>query len=104
MVAAAVDVWKDAQIFILPLIRGKNLPHKIVNNANDLINTARAQYKVTVLKPFEPELNMYYDGVHLNDKVGLLELIRHVNPDPEYIPIQSKTVKKKAHKVDQTQE
>ena len=69
MVEAAVDVWKDAQIFILPLIQRKDLPYRIVNNANDLINTACAQYKVTVLKQFQPEVDMYYDDVHLNDKV-----------------------------------
>ena len=70
MVEAAVDVWKDAQIFILPLIQRKDLPYRIVNNANDLINTACAQHKVTVLKQLEPEVDMYYDNVHLNDKVG----------------------------------
>lgn len=78
MIGAAVNVWSEAKIFVLPLIQRKDIPHRIVNYVNGLINTACETHKVKVLEPFEPDSDMYYDQIHLNDKAGLPALIRHI--------------------------
>ena len=78
MIGAAVNVWSEAKIFVLPLIQRKDIPHRIVNYVNGLINTACETHKVKVLEPFEPDSDMYYDQIHLNDKAGLPALIRRI--------------------------
>ena len=40
VIGAAVNVWIEAKIFMLPLIQRKDIPHRIVNYANGLINMA----------------------------------------------------------------
>ena len=78
MVQSAVSAWKEAEFFILPIMRRRDVSEETVNSSNHIINAVCSTYKVVALKPFVPETNMYYDNVHLNDKVGLPTLIRHI--------------------------
>ena len=65
-------------IIVLPLIQRKDIPHRIVNYANVLINMACEKHKVKVLQPFEPDSDMYFDQIHFNNRAGVPALVRHI--------------------------
>ena len=78
MLDIAVRTWDTAEIYLLPLIERKDQSQVITDEANQMINSVCERHKVTLLQPFKPDSNMYYDQVHLNDKIGLPRLIQHI--------------------------
>ena len=78
MLDIAVRTWDTAEIYLLPLIERKDLSQVITDEANQMINSVCERHKVTLLQPFKPDSNMYYDQVHLNDRIGLPRLIQHI--------------------------
>ena len=69
---------KQKYIIILPIIERKDIATDITDEANQCIKSACELQKVTLLRSFTTESNVYYDEVHLNDKVGIPRLIRHI--------------------------
>ena len=78
MVETAVKTWDTAEIYILPILERKDLTQNIVNEANHVIKVVCDRHNVTLMNHFKVEPNMYYDQVHLNDRIGLPRLIQHI--------------------------
>jgi hypothetical protein len=71
--------WKNSQIHILPVIYRKDFGNEIIDKANAEIYLACKQFpEVQIIDEFVPTDNMYYDKVHLNMKVGLPAVVKHL--------------------------
>ncbi|CAG2194614.1 unnamed protein product [Mytilus edulis] len=73
------QIWPNAKIFVLPIIRRKDMPDARVHDANEILATECLKFqKITLIKKFEPTDEMFYDQVHLNSKQGLPEIVKHL--------------------------
>jgi hypothetical protein len=64
----------NANFFILPIIRRKDMSNEIIDVANEIIISECEKFEaITLIKKFVPSEDMLFDNVHLNNKKGLPE-------------------------------
>ncbi|CAC5397838.1 unnamed protein product [Mytilus coruscus] len=75
----ASKTWNDSKIFILPIVKRKDIPNEVVNEANKIRKSACNFFPhVCLIDPFEPSEDMFYDDVHLNNNRGLPNMVKHL--------------------------
>ncbi|CAG2241549.1 unnamed protein product [Mytilus edulis] len=75
----ASKTWNSSKIFILPIVKRKDIPNEDVNEANKILQSACNFFPhVCLIDPFEPSEDMFYDDVHLNNNRGLPNMVKHL--------------------------
>jgi len=83
----AEQMWPSAKIFIMPIIRRKDMANESIEAANEIIATECAKFEtITLINKFEPSDDMFYDNVHLNNKKGLPEIVKHLKTAMKMYP------------------
>lgn len=63
----------------MPIIRRKDISNEIIDAANEIIISECAKFEaITLIKKFVPSEDMLFDNVHLNNKKGLPEIVKHL--------------------------
>ena len=66
------ESWPKTEIYVLPILKRKDIPNSVVEDANKLITNASKGFKnITVLRSFNPTNEMYSDKAHLNTYIGI---------------------------------
>ncbi|KAK3103342.1 hypothetical protein FSP39_018612 [Pinctada imbricata] len=81
--ATVVKTWPHSVIYFLPLINRKDIDNATIHASNKAILRSDRTGKINFTKPFLADENMFYDKVHLNDKIGLPALVKHLKLELE---------------------
>ncbi|VDI45756.1 Hypothetical predicted protein [Mytilus galloprovincialis] len=74
--------WPKSQIYVLPILKRKDIPYDKVQMANQTILSASQGFKtIRTLDPFVPADNMYFDHVHLNTTKGIPSLVKFLKKE-----------------------
>lgn len=68
--------WPDSDIYVLPILKRKDVPNSEIELANRRILEASKGYNLTVLRSFNPSEDMYFDNAHLNTHKGIPAIVR----------------------------
>ncbi|CAC5393199.1 unnamed protein product [Mytilus coruscus] len=70
-------IWPKSEIYVIPILKRKDIPYDQVQKANRTILSVRQGFKtIRTLDPFVPADNMYFDNVHLNTTKGIPSLVK----------------------------
>ena len=79
--------WPKSQIYVLPILKRKDIPYDKVQMANQTILSASQGFKtIRTLDPFVPADNMYFDHVHLNTTKGIPSLVKFLKKGMNITP------------------
>ncbi|CAC5396342.1 unnamed protein product [Mytilus coruscus] len=72
-----IRIWPKSEIYVLPILKRKDIPYDQVQKANRTILSVSQGFKtIRTLDPFVPADNMYFDNVHLNTTKGIPSLVK----------------------------
>ena len=87
LLSTTIKLWPDAKIFILPIIRRKDMANETILTANDIIQSECDKHEtITLINKFEPSDDMFFDSVHMNNKKGLPEIVKHLKTAMKMYP------------------
>ena len=75
----ATETWPQAKIYVMPIIRRKDITIEEIDKANSVIAQECENFEsITLLDKFSPTNDMFYDQVHLNNQKGLPAMVKHL--------------------------
>lgn len=83
--------WNDTNIFILPILKRKDILHSEVEEANRaILNASKGYQNITVLCSFNATIDMYWDEVHLNKHKEIPAIVKFLKISMSIVPAGQK--------------
>ena len=77
--AKAIETWPQAKIYIMPIIKRKDVNTEAIDQANLALAEECTKFEnITLLNKFNPQDDTFHDKVHLNNKKGLPAIVKHL--------------------------